>query len=87
MSLLTKLTVGAMAVLGAYALKGKRSDAKTSDHAKPASRRAGARKAPAVKPSPRAARTVERAAKPSATKPSTRKRPARRASAKRAQSA
>jgi hypothetical protein len=85
MSLLTKLTVGAVAVLGAYALKAKRSDA--TDHARPPPRRARkakpAGRATAAKPG----RSVERAAKPAAAGSSTRKRPARRSSAKRARTA
>jgi len=80
MSLLSKLTIGAVAVLGAYALKGKGRAATKAAAGKSPTRR-GSKPSAAAKRATAAGRTTERAG---AHKTTTRKRPVRRPRAKRA---
>jgi hypothetical protein len=85
MSFLTKLTVGTLAVLGAYSLKGKRGGAATPAQDKPASKRAKTPK-PAAKGEDAASRSTARTAKRAAApKAKSQKRAHRRTGAKRAQ--
>ena len=75
MSILTKLTVGAVAVLGAYALRGKRRETEASAEDKKALK-------PGAKA--RAGHSTGRTAKRAASKARPRKRPQRSPRAKRA---
>jgi hypothetical protein len=79
MSLLSKLTIGAVAVLGAYALTGK-GRAATKAVAGKSPKRRGSKPRAAAKSATAAGRTTERAA---AHKTGTRKRPVRRPHARR----
>jgi hypothetical protein len=81
MSLLSKLAIGTVAVLGAYALKGKGRVATEATAGKPPTRRGSKPRALTAKSATAAGRTTERAG---TRKTKTRKRPDRRSPAKRA---